>query len=312
MKSPVAAKGRWGRFCRDVVRDKYLYLMLLPALIFMILFRYLPMGGLAIAFKDFSFRKGIWDSAWVGLKYFRFIFTENVDFLNIVRNTLAINILKLLFYFPVPIILALMIDEIRSVKLKRTVQTAVYLPYFVSWVVFGSIFKHFLSPGTGVVNEIIGFFGGESVFFMKEGKYFWILVVISEIWKSAGWGSILYLSALTAIDQEQYQAARIDGANSLQCIWHISIPGISDTIVVLLLLQIGQMMDVGFDQIYSLYRPVVYDVADVISTYIFRVGIGQAQFSMTAAIGLFQSVVGLILIVLANFTCKKLFDKNLW
>jgi putative aldouronate transport system permease protein len=286
--------------------------MIVPAFVFMAVFRYLPMGGLVIAFKNYSFRRGIWASPWAGLRHFTFIFTQNLDFFNILRNTLAINLLKLAFYFPAPIILALMINDIRSVKLKRGIQTAVYLPYFISWVVFGTIVTQFLSPSTGIVNRIIRFFGGEAVFFMAKSEYIWGIAVLSEIWKSAGWGTIMYLAALTSIDPELYQAAKIDGANHLQCIWHISLPGISDTIVVLLLLQIGQMMDVGFDQMYVLARPIVYDVGDVLSTYIFRVGVGQAQFSQTAAIGLFQSAVGLVLIAAANFTSNKLYEKNLW
>jgi putative aldouronate transport system permease protein len=286
--------------------------MLLPALVFMILFRYLPMGGLVIAFKNYSFRRGIWDSPWAGLQHFVFIFTQNLDFFYILRNTLVINILKLLFYFPAPIVLALMINDVRNLKMKRSIQTLIYLPYFISWVVFGTLVIQFLSPSAGIVNQVIKFFGGEPVFFMSQSRYLWPVVVLSEIWKSAGWGTIMYLSALTSIDQEIYQAAKIDGANHLQCVWHVSLPGISDTIVVLLLLQIGQMMDVGFDQMYVLAKPILYDVGDVLSTYIFRIGVGQAQFSATAAIGLFQSGVGLVLISLANFTSKKLYDKNLW
>ncbi|GHT64331.1 putative multiple-sugar transport system permease YteP [Spirochaetia bacterium] len=297
---------------KHILQNKYLYLMILPALIFMVIFRYVPMGGLIIAFKNYSFRLGIWNSPWVGLRHFVFVFTRNLDFFNILRNTLVINLLKLLFYFPAPIILALMINDIRSVKLKRGIQTAVYLPYFISWVVFGTIVIQFLSPSTGIANKIIRLFGGEPVFFIAKSEYIWGIVVLSEIWKSAGWGTIMYLAALTSIDPELYQAAKIDGANHLQCVWHISLPGISDTIVVLLLLQIGQMMDVGFDQMYVLAKPIVYDVGDVLSTYIFRVGVGQAQFSQTAVIGLFQSVVGLTLIAIANFISNKLYEKNLW
>jgi putative aldouronate transport system permease protein len=286
--------------------------MLLPALVFMFIFRYLPMGGLVIAFKNYSFRRGIWGSPWAGLRHFVFVFTQNLDFFNILRNTLVINILKLLFYFPAPIVLAMMINDVRNLKMKRSIQTLIYLPYFISWVVFGTLVIQFLSPSTGIVNQVVKFLGGEPVFFMSQSRYLWPVVVLSEIWKSAGWGTIMYLSALTTIDQEIYQAAKIDGANHLQCLWHVSLPGISDTIVVLLLLQIGQMMDVGFDQMYVLAKPILYDAGDVLSTYIFRIGVGQAQFSATATIGLFQSGVGLVLISLANFTCKKLYDKNLW
>ena len=187
-----------------------------------------------------------------------------------------------------------------------------YLPVVTGSVAVTVVWKWMFDKYDGLFNYIIKAFGGQPIFFMRESKYFWGIVVLSDIWKAAGWGTIMYLSALTAIDQEQYQAARIDGANGLQCVWHISLPGISGTIVVLLLLQIGQLMDVGFEQIYVLSRPILYDVGDVLSTYIFRVGVGQAQFSMTAAIGLFQSIVGMMLIVAANFTCRKLFDKTLW
>ena len=300
------------KFIKQAYRERYLYLMTLPGIIFMILFRYLPMGGLIIAFKNYSIRKGILGSAWVGLENFRFIFTKNPDFFNIVRNTLQINILELIFAFPFSIVLALFINEIRAKQLKKFIQSTVYLPYFVSWVVFAGIVIQFLSPDTGIVNKIIQIFGGQSIPFMQEEKYFKAIVVLSDIWKGAGWGTIMYLSALTGIDQEIYDASKIDGASRWQTMWYISIPGISDTIVVLLLLRIGAMMDVGFEQIYVLCKPILYSVGDVISTYVYRVGIGNAQFSMTAAIGLFQSVVGLILIIICNSICKKLFSKSLW
>jgi len=299
------------RFGKRMLKDKYLYLMILPGIVFMVLFRYLPMGGLIIAFKDFSFRKGILGSDWVGLENFKFIFTQNPDFYSIIQNTLVINLLRLIFFFPFPIIVALMINELRGKRLKKFVQTTVYLPYFVSWVVFGGIIMQFLSP-TGVANQILQLFGHKAIPFMQEAGYFKGIVVATDIWKNAGWSTIMYLSALTAIDQEIYEAAKIDGASGLQTIFHITIPGISDTIVVLLLLQIGAIMDVGFEQIYVLCKPILYQTGDVISTYIYRIGIGNAQFSMTAAIGLFQSFVGLIMILLANTACRKLFDKSLW
>lgn len=300
------------KFIKQAYKERYLYLMTLPGIIFMILFRYLPMGGLIIAFKNYSIRKGILGSAWVGLENFRFIFTKNPDFFNIVRNTLQINILELIFAFPFSIVLALFINEVRAKQLKKFIQSTVYLPYFVSWVVFAGIVIQFLSPDTGIVNKIIQIFGGQSIPFMQEEKYFKAIVVLSDIWKGAGWGTIMYLSALTGINQEIYDASKIDGASRWQTMWYISIPGISDTIVVLLLLRIGAMMDVGFEQIYVLCKPILYSVGDVISTYVYRVGIGNAQFSMTAAIGLFQSVVGLILIIICNSICKKLFSKSLW
>lgn len=270
------------------------------------------MMGLTIAFKNFSFSKGIWDSDWVGLKNFEFLFFRHPNFFQLVRNTLIINIYKLIFYFPIPIVLAIFLNEIRSLRLKKLIQTTIYLPHFVSWVVFGSIVIQFLMPSTGIVNAFIKAIGRTPVFFLAEPKYFRGIVIITEIIKSAGWGTILYLAALTSISPELYEAASMDGASRWQKMRFITLPGISGTIVVLLLLEIGKMMDVGFEQIYVLANSQVYSVGDVLSTYIYRIGIGQAQFSITTAIGLFQSVIGLVLIVSANCLCKKLFDKNLW
>ena len=299
-------------FLKRLAESKYLLLMLLPGFILLIVYKYVPMLGLIIAFKNFSFAKGVLGSKWAGLENFIFLFTRHPDFYNLICNTLAINVLKLIFYFPVPIILAIMLNELTNLKLKKLIQTSIYLPHFVSWVVFGSIVIQFLMPDVGMVNQIIELMGGEQRFFMSETAYFRPIVVVSEIWKSAGWGSILYLASLTSINPEYYEAAIIDGAKRWQKIWYITIPCISETIVVLLLLEIGKLMDVGFEQIYVLANPAVYSVGDVLSTYIYRIGIGQARFSMTTAIGLFQSVIGLILILGANITCKKLFDKNIW
>ncbi|MEN6316226.1 MAG: ABC transporter permease subunit [Clostridiaceae bacterium] len=299
-------------FTKRLRESKYLLLMMLPGLLLLIVYKYLPMLGLVIAFKNFSFAKGIPGSKWVGLDNFIFLFTRHPDFYNIVCNTLIINMLKLLFYFPVPIALAIMLNELTNLRLKKIIQTSIYLPHFVSWVVFGSIVIQFLMPDFGIVNQIIRLCGGQQKFFMSEAAYFRPIVVITEIWKSAGWGSILYLASLSSINPEYYEAAIIDGAKRWQKIWYITIPCISETIVVLLLLEIGKLMDVGFEQIYVLSNPAVYSVGDVLSTYIYRIGIGQARFSITTAIGLFQSIVGLALIVSANAACKKLFDKNIW
>ena len=293
--------------------SRYLLLMMLPGLIVLILYRYLPMAGLVIAFKRFSFGLGVFKSKWVGLDNFIFLFTKHPNFYHLVWNTLYISILKLIFYFPIPIILALMINEVpASNPLKRYVQTIVYLPHFVSWVVFGSIVIQFLMPGTGIVNKIITALGGKEIFFMTETAWFRPIVVITEIVKSAGWGSILYLAALTAINPELYEEAVLEGASRFQKTFMITIPCIADTIITLLLLEIGKMMNVGFEQIYVLYNTSVYSVGDVLSTYIYRIGIGQANYSITTAIGLFQSFVGLILILSANAVCKKLFDKTVW
>lgn len=297
---------------KKIYRSRYLFLLMLPGIILLILYRYVPMLGLVMAFKNFSFGKGILGSDWVGFQNFRFLFFQHANFYQLIWNTLSINMLKLIFYFPMPVLLAILLNELDNGRIKKLIQTTIYLPHFVSWVVFGSIVIQFLMPSTGIVNAMIKFFGYNPVFFLAEPKYFRGIVVMTEIIKSAGWGTILYLAALSAINPELYEAAAIDGSSRFQKIRFITIPGISGTIVVLLLLEIGKMMDVGFEQIYVLSNSAVYSVGDVLSTYIYRIGIGQAQFSMTTAIGLFQSVIGLILIVSANFTCKKFFDKNLW
>ncbi|MFH5186212.1 ABC transporter permease [Paenibacillus sp. TAB 01] len=292
-------------------KHKYLYALLLPGLLWYFIFRYLPMYGVLIAFKDYNFSKGIWGSPWVGLKHFEFLFS-NQDFYSIVRNTLVINLYELLFAFPVPVILALLLNEMKSVLFKRTIQTVVYFPHFLSWVVFGGIIIQLLSPNEGLVNNVLRSFGMEPVFFLSKSEYFRPVVVLSSILKESGWGAIIYLAALSSLDTEQYEAATIDGASRWQKLVYITLPGIRNTILIMLILKIGYLLDVGFEQIYILYNPSVYDVGDVLSTYIYRVGLQSAQFSITAAIGLFQSVIGFILIWSTNRLAKKYSEVSLW
>jgi putative aldouronate transport system permease protein len=292
--------------------DKYLYFLLLPGIAWFFIYRYLPMFGLLIAFKEFSFSKGIFGSRWVGWENFRFLFYEHSDFYKIVRNTLLINIYRLFLGFPAPIIVALMINELRTFRYKKFIQSSIYLPHFVSWVIFGGIVIQFLSPSQGVVNELVKLLFGKPIYFMTDPKWFRGVVVVSDIWKTTGWGTIIYLAALSGVDVELYDAAKIDGANKWNEVWHVTLPSISETIVFILLLRVGRIMMIGFEQIYVLYNPMVYDVGDVISTYVYRIGIGNAQFSITTAIGLFQSFIGLFLIVLSNFLSRKLTGKSIW
>jgi putative aldouronate transport system permease protein len=238
-------------------------------------------------------------SAWVGLAQFRRLF-GSPDFYSILRNTLLLNVYALVFGFPVPIILAILLNEVRSTAFKRINQSILYLPYFISWVVLAGIFVQMLSPSTGVVNLILKAVGIQPIYFMASTFWWPITFVVSGIWQGAGWGSIIFLAAVSAIDPELYEAARIDGASKLQQIWHITLPGIKATIAILLILRMGSMMDIGFEHIYNLQNSAVTSVADVISTYVFRVGVRGAQFSYTTAIGLFQSVISLILVVSAN------------
>ena len=311
-KYPPLIKKRNFRFRRDIWRNRYLYYLLLPGLIWYVIYRYLPMFGLLIAFKDFSFSRGVFGSNWAGLRYFEFIFFRHREFYQILTNTFLINFYRLVFYFPVPIIIALMLNEVQSTKFKRIVQTTIYLPHFVSWVIFGGIAIQFLSPSTGVVNAFLGLFGVEPIFFLVRPNLFRGIVVATDIWKSAGWGTILYLAALTGVDPELYDAAYIDGANRWQQLWNVTLPSISGTIIVILLLNIGNILDVGFEQIYVLYNPTVYRVGDVISTYVYRVGIGNARFSLTTAIGLFQSLVGLVMISTCNYISRRALGKSIW
>jgi putative aldouronate transport system permease protein len=294
-----------------VNKHKYLYLLLLPGILWYFIFRYLPMYGVIIAFKDYNFSKGIWGSPWVGLKHFEFLL-NNRDFYQIVRNTLVINVYELIFAFPVPVILALLLNEMKSVLFKRSIQTVVYFPHFLSWVVFGGIIIQLLSPNEGLVNNILRHLGMEPVFFMSKSEYFRPVVVLSSILKESGWGAIIYLAALSSIDPEQYEAATIDGANRWHKLVYITLPGIRNTVVIMLILKVGYLLDVGFEQIYILYNASVYDVGDVLSTYIYRIGLQSAQFSVTAAIGLFQSIIGFFLIWSTNRLARKFSEVSLW
>jgi putative aldouronate transport system permease protein len=299
------------RFISLLNQHKFLYLLLTPGIIWYVIYKYLPMYGLIIAFKNFSFAAGIVDSQWVGLKHFQFLFSFP-DFYAILRNTVLISIYNLVFGFPVPIILALLLNELTGIRLKRTLQTIFYFPHFLSWVVFGGIIIQLLGPNDGMVNSLIKLCGGQPVFFMAKPEYFRAIVVISSILKEAGWGAIVYIAALAGIDTEQYEAAAVDGVNQWQKLIYITLPGIMNTIVIMFILKIGYLLEVSFEQIYVLYNPMVYEVGDVLSTYIYRVGLQGMKFSLTTAIGLFQSAIGLGLVFLTNKIARKYSDVSLW
>lgn len=306
-----AKQGTLQRTLSAILKYKYLYLLMLPGFVWYFIYKYMPMYGLIIAFKDFSFSKGIMGSPWVGLKHFEFLFSYP-DFYRILKNTILLNVYELLFAFPASIILALLLNEVKNMFFKRSIQTIVYFPHFLSWVVFGGIVIQLLSPNEGFLNQILGLFGMEPIHFMADSSYFRPIVIISLILKETGWGAIIYLAALSGIDPEQYEAATMDGATRLQKLLYVTLPGIRNTIILLFILQIGKMMDYGFEQIFILYNPMVYDVGDVLSTYIYRIGLQDARFSMTTAIGFFQSFIGLILIWTANRIAKKTSDVSIW
>jgi len=257
------------------------------------------MYGLIIAFKEFKFSKGILDSPWVGLENFRYLFGLK-DFYLAFSNALLLNVMKLLIYFPVPILLSLALNEIPFLRYKRLLQTSVYLPYFISWVVIGGILVNLLSPSWGIVNLLIKSLGGEPVFFLGKSQYFRGIAVASHIWKTAGWDSILYLAAITAINPDLYEAATIDGASRLKRIWHVTLPGIRPTIVILLLLTVGKIMENGFEQITVLQNNSNLQASQVFETYVYKLGVVNGRFSFATTVGLFSSTIGFILLVCAN------------
>ena len=294
-------------------RDWRLYVMLILPITFYILFCYKPMVGILIAFQKYNIFKGIWGSKWVGLKNFEFIFGMR-DFPIALRNTLVLNFMGLIAGFPVPIILAIMLNEIRSAGIKRVSQTLMYLPHFLSWIIIGGMMLEIFAPTTGVVNSTLLKLGwiDENIPFLTDGPTWQITYTLIGVWQSMGWGTILYLSAICGISMELFEAAKIDGANKLQQIWHVTLPGIRSTIVVLLILNVGQMMNISFDRPYIMGNTRVQNYCDVLSTFVYRAGITNAKFDRATAIGLFQSVVGLIMVGTANFVTKRLGEDGIW
>lgn len=288
-----------------------LYLLMIPGLAFLIVFKYIPMYGLTIAFQDFNIFAGITGSEWVGWANFEKLFNSS-EFYQVFTNTLLISLYKLIFQFPVPILFAVLLNEMRRMFVKRTIQTVIYLPHFLSWVVVSGLFVSILSTPSGLLNQVITALGGEPIAFMMEKQYFRSVVVISTIWKDAGYGAIVYIAAISGIDQEIYEAARVDGAGRIRQIFHITIPGLSSTIVLMFILRLGQMLNAGTEQILMMYNPVVYEVGDIIGTYVYRMGIGKMDYSFSTAVGLFESVIGFILLMGGNLLCRKLVHRSIW
>lgn len=308
----AVGKNEYNKLVFNAGRDIPMYLLLLPAILILFIFIYLPIYGVTIAFQDFSPYKGYLKSAWVGFKHFQYFLSDST-FWHVMKNTIVINILNLVWGFPAPIIFALLLNEITRTKLKKIVQTVSYLPYFISWVVAAGIITSVLSPTTGIINKfLVEVFNIEPVYYLTKTQYFRSIIVLSDIWKGIGMGAVYYIAAITQIDQELYEASRIDGAGRWRQTWHITLPGIASIIVVLFILRIGSMITIGFENIFLLYNPVVYEVGDVISTYTYRLGIVGAQFSMTSAIGLTQSLVNFILVLAANKIAKKVAGWSLW
>ncbi|WP_441960553.1 ABC transporter permease [Paenibacillus sp. TAF43_2] len=289
---------------RRIVKYKMLYLMLLPAVAFLIIFSYIPMYGASIAFKEFWITKGILGSPWVGFKHFEQIFATD-KFWQVFTNTIEINLMRLLFGFPAPIILAILLNEVRHRIFKRSIQTIIYLPHFISWVTISGILFALLS-NEGLVNSIIVLFGGDPVNFLTSNSMFRPLLVISGIWKEVGWGTIIFLAALSGVNPDLYEASVIDGANRWKQIVHITLPSLLPIISILLILNFGSMMSGGFDQVFNMYNPMVYESGDVIDTYVYRIGLTQGQYSMATAIGLFLNVINFVLLIAVNSAAKKM------
>ncbi|RKL64882.1 protein lplB [Salipaludibacillus neizhouensis] len=287
-----------------------LYVMALPGTLYFILFKYIPLGGSVIAFQDYSVFKGINGSPWVGFKHFTSLF-EYPDFYRVLRNTLVMGFLRVTFMFAVPLILALMINEIRHSLMKKGVQTALYIPHFLSWVIIAGIAFEMTSL-SGLVNTVRGWFGLESMLYMQMESYFRPIFVLTGLWKDAGWGTIIYLAALSGINPQLYEAAVVDGASRLKQILYITFPMILPTAAILFLLDIGNFMELGFEQVYNLLTPMTYSVGDIFDTYVFRTGIQQAQYSFATAVGLFQAVVGMVLVIVFNKLSKKYSNGGLW
>ena len=294
----------------ELYRHRYLYLMALPVILYYLIFCYGPMFGLVIAFKNYQISKGIFDSPWVGLKYFKEFFS-GMYFGRTMRNTLLISFYDLLFGFPAPILFALLLNEIRSAKFKKTVQVITYLPHFISMVVICGMIVDFFSSD-GILTKLIVALGGEKMNYIGSAAHFRTIYVGTNIWQGVGWGSIIYLAALAGIDQELYEAAVIDGAGRLRQLIHITLPGISATIVIMLILRCGQLLSVGYEKIILLYHSGTYETADVISSYVYRMGLGNARYGYSAAVGMFQSVVNLALLLVANAFAKKISGSGLF
>ncbi|MFC0215284.1 ABC transporter permease [Paenibacillus chartarius] len=287
-----------------------LYVMAIPGIIFLIVFKYIPLAGSVIAFKDYSVFRGFMDSPWVGLKHFATLF-RYPDFARVFGNTLVLGFLRIVIVFPVPVLLALMINEIRKSALKKGIQTALYVPHFLSWVIVAGIVFDLFSL-SGLFNVVLGWFHYDPVLVMQESAYFRVVYVLTSIWKDAGWGTVVYMAAISAIDPQLYESAMIDGASRFKQIRLITFPLLLPTVLVLLLLEIGNFLDLGFDQVFNLQTPMTYSVGDILDTYVFRTGIQQAQYSFATAVGLFQSVIGFILVYIFNRLSKKVSDGGLW
>lgn len=298
-------------FVQNMKIYKEYYIMLIPGILFFLIFCYGPMYGLVIAFQDYYPLKGIGGSKFVGMKHFIKLFSDPF-FLSVLKNTIIISIYKLLICFPAPVILCLALNEIKSARFKKIAQSISYLPHFVSWVVVSGIIIEFLSPSRGPINILLQNLGFDTIFFVAEPKYFRGVLVMSDLWKSVGWGSIVYLAAVTSVDPALYEAAEMDGAGRLKKILHVTLPALAPIITVMLIMQSGKILNDSFEQVYNFLTPTTYSVGDVISTFVYRMGIQKMQYSFTTAVDLFKNIISFALVILTNYVARKTNDYALW
>lgn len=302
-----ARKKKWAQ----IKTNKYLYVMLLPGILYFLIFKYLPMGGLVIAFQDYQPWLGIFGSPFVGLKHFIRLFSEDTFYM-LMKNTLVIFGLNIVLSFPFPILLALLLNELRSAKLKKSIQTIIYLPHFMSWVIVVSIFYVLLTTENGVINNIIMANGGQRISFLTDPDWLRPMYIFQQIWKGAGWGTIVYLAAITNVDEQLFEAADMDGANRFRKIWHITLPAIRPTIITLLILKIGDVLELGFEHMFLLMNSMNKEVAQIFDTYVYTAGIRNGQLSYSTAVGLFKGLIGLVLVVMANKLAKKVGEDGVY
>ncbi|MDH6598116.1 ABC transporter permease [Bacillus aerius] len=310
---PAAAlkKEKRKRLLNQLLSQKFLYLMILPGLLYFLVFKYVPMWGLIIAFQDYQPFLGILGSEWVGFKHFIRLFTEPT-FFNLLKNTLILFAMNVVIFFPIPILLALLLNEVRLALFKKFVQTMIYIPHFMSWVIVVSLSFVLLTVDGGLINELIAFFGGEKINFLLSQEWFRPMYILQVIWREAGWSTIIYLAAITAVDPQLYEAAKMDGAGRLRQMWHITLPAIKSVIVVLLILKIGDTLELGFEHVYLLLNATNREVAEIFDTYVYTAGLKQGQFSYSTAVGLFKAAVGLILVMMANRLAKKFGEEGIY
>lgn len=289
-----------------------LHLMLIPGILFTIIFHYVPLGGLIIAFQRFIPAKGLFgDQKWVGLDNFEYIFSMP-NTMNVLSNTVTIALSKIILNLVIPITVALMLNELQSNKIKRTIQTVIYFPHFLSWIIFGSIIMDMMSPSSGIINRFLNALGMDSIYFLGDNRYFQQTIIWTDVWKSFGYGTVVYMASITSIDPTLYEAAAIDGANRWQQTWHVTLPGMRMIIVLMMVLALGNVLNAGFDQVYNMYSPIVYETGDIIDTMVYRLGLENAKYGPAAAVSIFKSAVSLVFISVSYYVAIKFFDYRLF